>query len=90
MTAAGTYADISCQEAGNQFSPFALLTRYCSHSGIWESVELTNCTLKPNVSSFASISIVLAGNEIEDVHNNENILEENVSNKVKHVYIHKL
>ena len=76
-TKANTYSTVSCQQAGDQFVPGLSLTRECFYTGTWSVVDFTNCTLRENVSSFASISVVLEGDI--DVQNNRTILETTVS-----------
>ena len=80
-TDADSYARVSCREAGSQFSPFDYITRHCSSGGNWYPVDFINCTLMSNVSSFASVSIVLSGNEIDDAMNSEDELEDYVGDK---------
>ena len=76
---AGSVATLSCAEAGDQFSPFTDITRKCMLSGEWDGVDLTNCSVLSDAKSFASVSIVLADNEIIDAIDNQNELQDTVS-----------
>ncbi len=78
-TNAGSYASVSCDNIGRQFSPLNIITRECLSSGYWSTFDFTNCTLKSDVTSFATVSIVLNSDEIEDAVSDLNNLLENVS-----------
>ena len=50
---------IACNVAGSLFLQGTLITRTCTHTGVWGSIDLSTCTLVSDASQFILLSFVL-------------------------------
>ena len=59
MTERSTKVSIACNVAGSLFRQGTFITRTCTETGVWDSIDLSTCTLVSDASQFILLSFVL-------------------------------
>ena len=58
-----TEVSIACNVAGSLFRQGTFITRTCTETGVWGSIDLSTCTLVSDASPFILLSFILETDE---------------------------